>query len=122
MLHFSPQSKVLYGNTTTTKKDRELRHVLCLSELTGLLNLSAAAVVAERSLFAWFHCVSSTVMQVDQSVLSLDSSGQEAHGVMLSGDDRGVLANLSFTDLEASLFFDGLMAQIKFQGAQSEIM
>lgn len=55
-------------------------------------------------------------VQLDDSMLTLSSSSQLVHGVQLSKDQTGVIAKLSLSNLNISVFFDGYTAQILLEG------
>ncbi|XP_039461534.1 uncharacterized protein LOC120435699 [Oreochromis aureus] len=55
-------------------------------------------------------------VQLDDSMLTLNSLPQLDHGVQLSKDQTGVTAKLSLSNLTISVFFDGYTAQIHLEG------
>uniref|UniRef100_A0A3P8TR54 ZP domain-containing protein n=1 Tax=Amphiprion percula TaxID=161767 RepID=A0A3P8TR54_AMPPE len=55
-------------------------------------------------------------LQLNESLLSLNSSVRSIQGVLMSRDHRGVTAEASLSGSTASVFFDGHMAQIHVEG------
>uniref|UniRef100_A0A3P8TWN5 ZP domain-containing protein n=1 Tax=Amphiprion percula TaxID=161767 RepID=A0A3P8TWN5_AMPPE len=57
-------------------------------------------------------------LQLNESLLSLNSSVRSIQGVLMSRDHRGVTAEASLSGSTASVFFDGHMAQIHVEGQE----
>lgn len=65
----------------------------------------------------------SAVTQVNNQLLNINSTPQEAAGAMLSKNETGVTAVFSFTEpLKLHFFFDGYTAQIQFTGTDTGIL
>lgn len=64
----------------------------------------------------------SAVMQLNDTVLTLNSSAQLVHGVKLSKDQTGVTAEMSLSNYNISVFFDGYTAQIHLKGTENKIL
>ncbi|XP_032439507.1 alpha-tectorin-like isoform X1 [Xiphophorus hellerii] len=88
-----------------TFRERRRRDVSFLDSVT--LKLQDPAVQ--------FHLQQGGRVQMNDAQLNLSSSGQKLHGVWISKDTTGVMANVTISNHTIYLFFDGSTAQIHIE-------
>ncbi|XP_044039836.1 alpha-tectorin-like isoform X3 [Siniperca chuatsi] len=93
-------------NVLANFQERRRKDVSLLDSVTLRLNKTGVHIQLEQG----------GRVQVDNSVLTLNSSAQLVKGVELSKDQTGVTAKLLISGYNTTVFFDGNTAQIRFTG------